>query len=631
MGGVVGGIQAVLPTAFDPLPESVDDGISKDFQSPSFETCFPSDGENVSPDVTSNALGGDDDSAAVKSAVAAVRLRSTAAMHPDDSALLTVLLPLLARLPPVCPPVGRSVALPSLLLLSVRIVGSITGDIVVKGSGLNTRDSGTGRGHLTTEARAAVEFVRASVREIWKHGDVTTDSVGDVQGGLGDVNNDFDEKGAQEAAVEDDWGDEDFQGADETTEEVADTAATVSIPSKNDGSLVEVGEASGQDSVLDHSDEKDGIVDETEAVSSTVEDLDVSPQGDNASGAVDVEEVSGGGNEKVVPADGEQEGQVVEDGDDSDTITDIPKEVAPIIAKAGQEPLTSNSNLQTESDPVYSVTDINDGGGSSGGSIPLVPNARSLILGAGRAVNELLEDLLRRGGSVGRYSRASPGALATAIGVAAEVWGAIASEVPGEAEGLSGPLRTALSCPVESCSVAARHALFGAVAATVAATSKDEGDSNTTEGKRAAGVMLRMLVPHALAGLRVEIDRAASAPTNGRGVRGEEERAREACILEGVRVAQIAFKVRNTCVVSMMLSIFTSFSCSRYLPLPVRSFSKGFDGIDFVPSCSNESKYESVMKTAEIDICNLYTEFIPDVTGQNKIIAIEIRYVVLSR
>lgn len=624
MGGVVGGIQVVLPTAFDPLPASDGDGRDtgtgqheqdpQDFQSPSFETSFPSNGEDVSPnptevaDATGDILGVSgvdggvaegasltDDSAAVKSAVAAMGLRSTVAMHPDDSALVTVLLPLLARLPPVCPPAGRPSALPSLLLLSVRVMGSVVGHLMAKGSGLNTSDDDTGSDHLPADATAAVEFVRASVREVWKHGGAALDDAGDDATGvedsgdaqdvvvgknssvLGDVTDASDEKGAPEAVEgddDDDWGDEDFQGADEATEEIADTAATATTLAKmgTDGSLVEVGEASGAESVVDHGDEKDGIEGAMEAVSTPAEDLDVSQGNANMSGvpheedvsvagAVSIEEGPGGGSERVVPAEGESVGQVV--GGDKGVGADGTKEEAPMIVEGGQELSTSNFNLQAESDPVCSGTDITrvTDGGSSGGakreeSVTCVPNARSLVLGAGRAVNELLEDLLRRGDSGGRYSRALPAtvssrALATAIGVAAEAWGAIASEVPDEAEGLSGPLRTALSCPVDRCSVALRHALFGAVAATVAAAAKDENDSSggasiEGEGKRAAGVMLRMLVPHALAGLRLEIDRAAaaaSAPMNGKGVRGEDERAQEACILEGVRVSQIAFKV----------------------------------------------------------------------------------------
>lgn len=177
-----------------------------------------------------------------------------------------------------------------------------------------------------------------------------------------------------------------------------------------------------------------------------------------------------------------------------------------------------------------------------------VPNALDLIVSAGRAISDLLEKLLVQGGA--RNCKGS----AAAIGAAAEAWGAVALILPQEAEGLAGPLRTGLTCPLDRCSVAVRLALLHAVAVSVRRA--DVGDSPEGAGggevhveREAAVLLLRLLAPYALAAVKLEVHRAGTAPVRGRrhsggsGVGGEQEQ-QEACLLEGVTIAQMAFKVR---------------------------------------------------------------------------------------
>lgn len=167
-------------------------------------------------------------------------------------------------------------------------------------------------------------------------------------------------------------------------------------------------------------------------------------------------------------------------------------------------------------------------------------------------MNELLAYLLEGRGAVARR--------AASIGAAAKAWGAIALTVPQEMDALAGPLRAALTAPVGRCSVAARLALLQAVAVTVKAAAagqegeKEEGGgaSSTLASRRAAAAaaLLRLLAPHALEGLRLEVGRAAAAAAGTGGAVGGAagEEPREACLLEGVHVAQLAFQVgENAC------------------------------------------------------------------------------------
>ena len=245
---------------------------------------------------------------------------------------------------------------------------------------------------------------------------------------------------------------------------------------------------------------------------------------------------------------------------------------------------SSNGDVVADSDNVSNSANGSSGGGS-GTPAPLVENAASLLLSAGRAVNELLEALLRRAeeagddrrkGNANRPSRssaaaASPASTAAAsatVGAAATAWGAVALALPLEAERLAGPLCAALSSPADRCSVETRLALLRAVAATVGPAA-GEGEAAVAPGdvgvgsgvgvegeaalavKRAASALLRLLAPPSLIGLRIEVDRAAALVVGGGGGGGDagrEEGVREACLLEGVHVSQIAFKVRGPSV-----------------------------------------------------------------------------------
>ena len=261
----------------------------------------------------------------------------------------------------------------------------------------------------------------------------------------------------------------------------------------------------------------------------------------------------------------------------------------------------NNTNGNTVNQSGVSNGSSSGNSSSSNGSrvspVPRVENAASLLLGAGRTVNDLLEALLRRaeeaGGDRGdggnasipshASSSSSPAAAAAAslaasaaaasatVGAAATAWGAVALALPLEAERLAGPLRTALSSPSDRCSVSTRLALLRAVAATVgpavdggevavaavaaaAAVAAGDADPGVVAGggvddalavRGAATVLLRLLAPPSLNALRIEVDRAAEVAGGGGGDGGGEERLREACLLEGVHVAQIAFKVRR--------------------------------------------------------------------------------------
>lgn len=185
---------------------------------------------------------------------------------------------------------------------------------------------------------------------------------------------------------------------------------------------------------------------------------------------------------------------------------------------------------------------------------PVVPNAVALVQGVGNAVNELLESLLHatvaksgRQASIGRHE-------AGGIGAATEAWGAVALAVPSEAAALASPLQAALSSPAESCSVAVRLALLRGVAVTVRAA-EDRRESPVIAGSEqgvaekkdpgaassAAETLLRLLAPYVLAALRIEVARAAVVDDGGAGE--ERKEPLEACLLEGVHITQLAFKV----------------------------------------------------------------------------------------
>lgn len=203
------------------------------------------------------------------------------------------------------------------------------------------------------------------------------------------------------------------------------------------------------------------------------------------------------------------------------------------------------------------TTPARDGADVTSPPPPAVGDALSLVLAAARAVNKLLSYLLAGQGAVDER--------AAAIGAAAKAWGAIALTVPREVDidGLAGPLRAALAAPVDECPVTARLALLQAVAVTVKAAAGQDG-----EGAAAAATLLRLLAPHALQGLRLEVGRAAAAAaaatpgTWGSVGGGVGEEPQEACLLEGVYVAQLAFQV-GSCTFVLWLFFVLVWVVSR--------------------------------------------------------------------
>lgn len=730
MGGVVGGLEAVLPAAFDVLADS---GDRDSTQGSAFTADFPSDGDVVSvgapvPDGV--------DSAAVRAASASIKYQDASASRPDDPTILAALLPLLPCLPPVCPPPGRPSALPSLLLLAIKVLGAVTGQLGAfkafgDGSGGGSSSDGVSESSpmLALQAvnagpkaagEAAVEFVRSCVREVWRHGDASreaaaataaevaaaaaaedlalagaattvvekgspaasdtgafvgvrahgNESPSTALGGVADEPADA-SGGAMGDDDDDDWGEDDFQGAGDASVDASQAAPTDSPPATEwleGGPSVEVemkdlpaeevaaaggleaappGTSDGgegdeitdqgassaaavavalEEKVEDSKTSSDTAADrgpntlclEDDSISAVVGDSETAESqssgkvvsaesetkvdGGAAGGARATVEVSEdvsvaaggdepGGDSPAVAAEQEQAPRPL--SSDSLDIRDFAAEACPVEPPAsaadaakgdlGDEIPISVAVVASPDDGAANVTGADaaeisepqespddvavsselappavNGSPQEGkpdvaakAEWPPVENSLSLVRGAGRAVNQLLEDLLCRGGAAGRKggtaSRTGSTSAAAAIGVAAEAWGALALAVPQEAEGLAGPLRAALSSPVDRCSVAARKALLHAVSETVRAALQGEEDAardaDTVAARGAAATLLRLLAPHALAGLRLEVDQAA-AVAGGRDVGGEEE-PRESCLLEGVDFAQLALKVRR--------------------------------------------------------------------------------------
>ncbi|CBJ28961.1 expressed unknown protein [Ectocarpus siliculosus] len=641
MGGVVGGVNANIPAAFDlPLPPGEETGntepnsLSAASSTPAqiggatFTAEFPSDdsrsngapGMVSNPPVSAGADGAAANAAAKAFAAEVDKSKSSSAGEEATVMVSAALLPLLARLVPLCPLPRLSSTLPSLLLLSVRLLGAESGRVlgVAAGSaaaaGMGSATGGGGGGDAakglssTPEAKAAVDFVRSSVREVWRHGNVQQRQEagpgevarapgppqGDVEGaeavvsagrgaavpetgsvstapgpdegaeiveGSGVVAND--EDGDND---DDDWGDDDFQGAEgdfqgaegELQEGSSPPAAEAAAKSGEVG--VRSDECSGEGKeesetwqeeapVVQHKDDapssnKDG---EEDGYASAAED------GADRSAHNDTEdETEGEANEaKEVlqePADPDDVGND-EGSQETSAAADAPVASAAAAAAAA-------ATTRAESADAPACVDSQDDGATTpeNGSTedvpvasppPAVPDALNLLLGAGRAVNGLLAFLL--GGEGATTERAA------AIGAAAEAWGAVALTIPQEADGLAGPLREALTSSTEKCSVSTRLALLHAVIVTVkAAAGEDDGaaagQAEADGGayrKAAATALMRLLAPHALAGLRLEVDRAAAvaAAAGGGNVGGvADEEPREACLLEGVHLAQLAFK-----------------------------------------------------------------------------------------
>lgn len=277
--------------------------------------------------------------------------------------------------------------------------------------------------------------------------------------------------------------------------------------------------------------------------------------------AVRAEEVPTGKADDA-PASPHGDGSAVANGADSfDATTGRSSSVSETIAAPN---VAAVESVETSPDDSAVAPAGTDDGSSTEPSSPLVPNALNLVLSTGRAVNELLEDLLRRGSTNRTGSTLIPGAAGTAAAVCstAEAWGAVALTVPQEAEGIAGPLREALTAPVDRCSVATRLALLHAVSVTVRAAVAEGEDAavveaiEAAEARGAAAALLRLLAPHALAGLKLEVDRVAALGGGGGGD-GETDEPREACLLEGVHIAQVAFKVLKTSLRSV--AVFSMF------------------------------------------------------------------------
>lgn len=254
-------------------------------------------------------------------------------------------------------------------------------------------------------------------------------------------------------------------------------------------------------------DEKDRGVEEAKEAPSVPENVEDGDNSNGASGAAAAAAGSAGGGVSNTVVSQKEDGAVVDENTEN-----------------GAE--SSSSNTAGTTPPI------------------VIADALSLVLAAGRAVNELLSYLLNGQGVMNER--------AAAIGAAAEAWGAIALAIPQEVDELAEPLRAALTAPVEKCSVATRLALLHAVAVTVKAAAggiageKESGAASMTS-QPAAAALLRLLAPHALAGVRLEVDRAAAAAAGGNdGVVDEEPR--EACLLKGVHVAQLAFMVSIHCI-----------------------------------------------------------------------------------
>lgn len=710
MGGVIGGVNAALPEAFDPPQPrvEVDQKTDSDRSTPSsgvslctppestsgatFTAEFPSDTSTASEEVIAGNfdVSSRADGAAVAVAAAAFRAAvdsssrsrfssssSSLGSGGESVTMIAALLPLLARLPPICPGPRLTTAVPSLLLLAVRILGAVCGRTLgFAAAGLSgvSGSDGVGGPSSTMEAEAAIGFVRSCVRQVWLHGNLSqqqepsvdvvsgeagasaaeggvaakTEGVSTASSGVVGENT---MTGASEGVAEqdgnkiddDDWGDDDFQGAegdfqgadggggdDDDTAAAKDSSVDVETeqeeaPTAVEGSLgdTEPAEEAGEDMVARDDDssscggtkeseaQKDqglgaeseeavppsaaGAEDDGDAYTSvgssgSISDRPVGADASgSASGSADVvdttkpvsmsvegnEEASAGVvvnspetlsvGEGMAPAREETENNSERGVEEAKETLSVPDNVEDCGNQHGASGVAGTNSAdggvsdavvsQKEEDTVVDKN-IEDGAESTRGTAAgttsppfVIADALSLVLAAGRAVNELLSFLLSGQGVMNRR--------AAAIGAAAEAWGAIALAIPQKVDELAEPLRAALTAPVEKCSVATRLALLHAVAVTVKAAAggiagEDEAGAVSMTSQHAAAALLRLLAPHALAGVRLEVDRAASAAsasaTAGGSVGVVDEEPREACLLKGVHVAQLAFMVSIICL-----------------------------------------------------------------------------------
>ncbi|CAB1108275.1 unnamed protein product [Ectocarpus sp. CCAP 1310/34] len=687
MGGVVGAVNANIPAAFDlPLPpgeetgNTVPNSLSVASSTPAqiggatFTAEFPSDDStsNGAPGMVSNppVIAGADGAAAnaAAKAFAAEVDKDKSSSAGEEAAVMVsaALLPLLSRLVPLCPPPRLSSTLPSLLLLSVRLLGAESGRVlgVAAGSAAAARMvSATGGGggsedaakglSSTPEAKAAVDFVRSCVREVWRHGDIQQRQEagpGEVAHGLGPPQGDIEgaeavpsagggaavpetgsvstapgpDGGAEivegsgvvandEDGDDDDWGDDDFQGAEGDFQGAeGELQEDSSPPSVNDdpaaaavaaGSVPAVEDAASEASVgkaevaaesgevrVRRNDSSGKGKEESETwqeEAPVVQDKDDAPSNNNDGEEDEHASAAEDGVDRSAHNDTEDETEnetkdvlhapVDPDGVGNDESSQETSAAAGApVASAAAAAAAAAATTPAESADAPACVDSQDDDATtpengSTGDVPIaspppaVPDALNLLLGAGRAVNELLTFLL--GGEGATTERAA------AIGAAAEAWGAVALTIPQEADGLAGPLREALTSPAEKCSVSTRLALLHAVVVTVkAAAGEDDGaaagQAEADGGayrKAAASALMRLLAPHALAGLRLEVDRAAAAAAAAAAAGGgnvvADEEPREACLLEGVHLAQLARRRKQA------TAPFSAFCCPFTLPL----------------------------------------------------------------
>eukprot|EP00752_Nemacystus_decipiens_P013802 g12254.t1 len=752
MGGVIGGLKAVLPAAFDLPPPLEGSEVTNEVKTAdgndaehgshtgfaafsaappdtgeattsAFTAEFPSDGNsrrsNPAPSgaggssrndtiVSNPPVSGGADGMAVIAAAAAFgaaagtagsssissslpRSSSPFPSSDDESAsttmMLAALLPLLARLPPICPEPRLPSTLPSLLLLAVKVLGAVSGrslGLAAKPSGAEQARFGAspgggvrgaggagGAGDVDVaasarEAEAAVDFVRSCVIQVLRHGTSAQqlpggDAAGGAAAALGlgpgengvgkaepgadgaghvavaadastapEQGDEITISGTGETAAadrndgdddddDDDWGDDDFQGAEDDFDfqgaedadddqsvgpAIADTLATGTVQAAQEESAA-AGESPLGETTVGETEKETGEAEEGTG-SKSREDESTSPCdegeqegdggeiGDNGDGDGD------NGDDEPVPeispadanadADGEVPGPVsLSDADATATTTATAK--CDEGASPSPEVEATEAEAEPEPEPEAPATAFATSAEAEGAAAatpppspspppPAITGALSMVLAAGRAVNELLTYLLTGRGAVA--------ARTAAIAAAAKAWGAIALTVPREMDNLAGPLRAALTAPVDQCSVAVRLALLQAVAVTVKAAAagqegwKEEGggasSASTLESRRAAAAaLLRLLAPHALEGLRLEVGRAAAGrgpAAGGLGLAGEEPQ--EACLLEGVHVAQLAFQAAPQASHGALLGLLLPlYSSALALDLPTLSATVG--------------------------------------------------------
>lgn len=702
MTAVMSAVRAVLPAAFEPFGEA--DDVDEDEKLPM--AAEDETGENAA-----------DNSAAVLAAEAMMSIQQGRRQHERHrkvqeidleqdphvaAATLTALLPLLSKLPPLCPPSERPTALPALLLLSARVLGAASmlnapENGMVSGStssshhkawrtGMGRGNSGAGGaeaeaevGVSTTspEACAAVEFVRSCVTEVWRHGDTgraaADSAVGEAaaqgMGGLemdckadgaddtGRVNRpqsdgiseapkDYTVEGDATAASEavpsagvdrvdnrdgdddDDWGDEDFQGADDAPPHTLEGAGVDSVENGSADSAVVTGqvpEVAGESSPEESGDDRDttaadisphdkeGQGDQAGVIPLEIEEVADSKRGDSSDGGGDavVEEAgneeegadaspgvaagsddgpgdgeisTGGGEEDptastsdvvVVPSAADEDGKEPDGGivthaqkdtgnDEQSSSEHVPTLVVETASASARSEVTAASPANNaESTPRNGIVADNADDGSPAAVAaaaaqklpPPVPSASALVQGVGNMLNKLLKYHLSTRAAIAVSSEQEGGICVgrrgstEAIGAATEAWGAVALAVPSAAPSLAPTLQSALSAPADECSVTERLALFRGVGVTVKAAQEAQDstgqmqDEGGSRGPSAAASLLRLLVPYALAGLRTEVARAATAVEVGEAGTRENE-PHEACLLEGVHIAQLALKVR---------------------------------------------------------------------------------------